>query len=356
MKLVAYSDSDVRGGAEQTLKTLLGHLDAGIDVVVLGPHADVLEWIAEGRPGATTEVVAKARSKADVGAIAAHVSAVRRLAPDILHVNLGTPWHGAFAQLAGLLRRGTRVVAVEHTPLASSSRLQVFNKRQLSSRIDAHVACGAWLGAQIERIVGRPPGSVRVIHNGVPETLPPPTDELPKGRVIVGAVGRLTPEKGFDDLLRAAAGVPDIAVVIVGTGPDGERLASLGQSLGIADRLTLTGWVLDSREYLCAYDVLALPSHVEGFPLVTLEALLAGIPVIASDVGGVSEAVRHDDTGLLIQPRDVDGLRAALLRTVGDLPAARALAARGQRLVREQFVAPVMARKFEALYEELIRR
>lgn len=353
--LVAYTDASVRGGAEQTLGTLLAELDPAIRVTVLGVDRTVAEWVAERRPGTAVELVPEARNKADVAAVAAHVAAVRRLRPDVLHVNDFTPWRGQYAQLAGLVTRGVQVVVSEHSTVPSSSRVQRLAKRSLSRAAAAHVACGMWLAAEVERLLGRPPGSLRCIHNGIPPVLPAPTDDLPDG-FVVGTVGRLSAEKGFDVLLRAAARVPGIQVVLVGQGPEAASLQALADELGIAERVRLTGWVEDSREYLVGYDLFALPSHTEGFPLTTLEAMLSGIPVVASDVGGVSESVIHERTGLLVRPGDVDGLAVALQRLVDDAPFRQRLADEGQALVRERFTSPTMARRWEALYEEVLSR
>lgn len=353
--LVAYTDATARGGAEQTLGTLLAELDPAIRVTVLGVDRTVAEWVAERRPGTPVELVPEARNKADVAAVATHVAAVRRLRPDILHVNDFTPWRGQYAQLAGLLTPGVKVVVSEHSSARSASRTQRLAKRGLSRVAAAHVACGTWLAAEVERLLGRRPGSLRRIHNGIPPVLPPPTSDLPQG-FVVGTVGRLTAEKGFDVLLRAAARVPDIQVVLVGQGPEAEPLRTLAEELGIGDRVRLTGWVRDSREYLVGYDAFALPSHTEGFPLTTLEAMLAGVPVVASDVGGVAEAVHHERTGLLVRPGDVDELAAALQRLVDDADLRRRLATDGQALVKERFTAPTMARRWEELYLEVLSR
>lgn len=355
MRLVAYTDTDVRGGAEQMLRTLVAHLDPAIEVHLLGVDRGVLDWIGELRPSVPVHIVPAVANKADLRGIVAHIRAVRKLRPDVVHVNLGTPWHGQYAQLAARLCRGTKVVAVEHTPLASTDRAQRWWKRRLSRRLDAHVAVGAWLARELERLTGLAPGVVRVIHNGIEPDLPPPARDLPEG-LTIGSVGRLWPDKGFDLLIRSMAEIPEASGVLVGTGADAGRLQALVDELGLGDRVRLTGWVEDALSYVVGFDILALPSFTEGFPLVTLEAMLAGNGVVASDVGGVAEAVVDGQTGLLVRPRDQEGLTAALRRLVEDPGLRQQLGRAGQALVRERFTAPTMARAYEALYAEVCAR
>ena len=103
------------------------------------------------------------------------------------------------------------------------------------------------------------------------------------------------------------------------------------------------------------FDVVALPSRFEGFPLALLEALLARSAVVASDVGSVAEAVRDGETGLLVRPEDPAGLAAAIRRLLADVELRRRLGENGRRLVLERFTADHMVYGFEALYRELLR-
>lgn len=356
MKVLAYSDADVRGGAEQTLGTLVGALDPSIEIELAGTSNYVLEWIATRRPGTTIRVVPRVRNKFDISAMREHLSLVRDTRPDVLHVNLGTPWHGAYAVAAGLLTRGVRVVAVEHTPLPSRDPVQRFNKRRLVRRLDAYVACGRWLAEEMARQNRLPPSAVRVVHNGIEEIATAAVTDLPRG-VVIGAIGRLHPDKGFDLLVRAAARLPDdVVVVIVGTGEEEERLRNLARELRVEDRVVITGWVEDALSYLRAFDVLALPSYREGFPLVTLEAMLAEIPVVATDVGGVAEAVRDGENGLLVEAGDLDALVAAAGALAADAELRNKLGARGRADVLDRFTARQMAERFEAIYTEILGR
>lgn len=140
-------------------------------------------------------------------------------------------------------------------------------------------------------------------------------------------VGRLIPLKGLKELARALAllhqeGLP-FRWVVVGDGPLRQPLGELVKTLGYADRVEFTGWVRPLSEELFALyrnaDLLCLPSYAEGLPLVLLEAMANSVPVVASRVGGIPEIVRHEETGLLVEPGDVDALATSIKRLLTDL-------------------------------------
>ena len=143
--------------------------------------------------------------------------------------------------------------------------------------------------------------------------------------------------------------------MIVGDGPERERLERLAASLGIAQRVAFEGWQSDARDFLTTFDVFVLPSRFEGFPLVLLEAMLAGLPVVATDVGSVAEAVQDGETGLLVPPDDVQALNEALHTLLDDPDLRRKLGDAGRARALE-FSPARMAREFEALYAEVLGR
>ncbi|MBX9580760.1 MAG: glycosyltransferase [Gemmataceae bacterium] len=174
---------------------------------------------------------------------------------------------------------------------------------------------------------------------------------------IVVAAGRLSPEKGFDVLIDAAAEVlrndPDIGFVLFGEGamrPDLERRVT---DLGLVGRFVLPGFRSDLDRLLPAADVVVLPSFTEGLPNVALEASAAGVPVVATAVGGTPEVVADGETGLLVPPGDPAALAGSLLHLLRD-PALRSRAgAAGQRRMRERFTFAAQAAAYLALFARL---
>ena len=140
--------------------------------------------------------------------------------------------------------------------------------------------------------------------------------------VVVGTVANYRPQKGYPDLLRAAAEVlqrvPAARFVTVGQGPLEQEIVALHAELGLDDRFRLLGYRADVPDVLSACDVFALASHHEGFPIAVMEAMAMGLPLVATSVGGIADAVVDGQTGLLVPPGEPQQLAAALVRMTSD--------------------------------------
>jgi glycosyltransferase involved in cell wall biosynthesis len=336
---------------------LLAALDPDIEVRLVATNAGVLEHLVGARPGSRADLLPPLIDKRDGRAFLRHRRFFSRARPDVVHFNLRSLWSCQYAIVAALSVRGPAVVAVEHSPLASESGTSRALKRWTSRRLAAHVTVGVRVAAIIEDLASVPRGSMRVIPNGVPvpDAVPSaPAADLP---FTVATVARLDRWKGVDVLLRAAAQMGDgVRVVVVGEGEERDALRDLGQELGLGDRLELRGWRDGAMaEVASTGHVFVLPSRLEAFPLTVLEAMAWGVPVVATDVGSTSEVVRDGLTGHLVAPDDVDGLAAAL-RAMRDPTHRDALRVGARELVVEQFTAAAMARRYEALFDEITER
>lgn len=354
MKLVAYTDNVELGGADLSMAHVLERLDPAIDVTVLGVSPTIVERIAGVRPTASTRVVRRPSSGHDVRSMASHLKAIRELAPNVVHANLSSPWSCQYGIAAAALRRGSRVVAVYQLAVPPVSKRQRRMKRVTARGIDRHVGVGERTSRQVEELIGLPQGSVRTIHNGVPDGHFQPFPHSAPGR-LVGAIGRIEGQKGFDVLIRALAGIGGASLVLVGDGSERGALEELARTVGVADRVVWAGWSDDARSYLGSFDVFVLPSRFEGFPLALLEAMLARSAVVATDVGSVAEAVLDGKTGLLVPPEDPAALARAIERLLADGDLRRRLGDQGRRLVLDRFTAAHMTRAFESLYQEVLR-
>ena len=354
MRLLAYSDSRQVGGAELALGYLLGALDAGVEVGVLAIDEQVGAAIAAHRPGAGLAVVRPPAGPRDRAALAQHRRAIRAFRPDVLHANQAWPWACGYAEAAALLTPGVRVVAVDHLPVDGAiPRVRRLGRRLLARRLHAHVAVGDRAARLVEQLVGLPANSVRGVANGVPAAAPAPLGRAGDGP-IVGSLGRITDQKGYDALVRALPELPGATLVLVGDGPERAALEALADELGVRERLVVTGWTADARRHLPTFDVFALPSLWEGMPLVILEAMHAGLPVVATDVGSVAEAVADGETGYVVAAGDELALRERLARLLHDASLRERLGTRAQAVAADRFTAEAMARRYEAVYSDLL--
>jgi glycosyltransferase involved in cell wall biosynthesis len=175
---------------------------------------------------------------------------------------------------------------------------------------------------------------------------------------LIGTAGRLVPVKGLDYLLKATplilGRLPRLKVLIVGEGPERNSLENLASRLGVDSQVIFTGQRGDVYDLISAMDLFVLPSLSEGIPMVLLEALTLGVPVVASQVGGIPEVLVHGQTGFLVPPRDEKALAHACQYILEHRKEAQLLSDRGRKLIQDKFSAEVMAQKVVHLYRSLI--
>ena len=288
---------------------------------------------------------------------------VRRRQYDIIHVHWPVP-HALFGWMG---RRSSRVrprlvttwYGVELRWVQSSLPwLRGFVRWALRIS-DAIVAISSYTAREIARFA-----NAQVVV--IPYTLPFAEDESkarpPRpGGFQVLFVGRLVERKGVMHLIDAIAQMPASLgprLVVIGDGPERQALERRARDSGLAERVQIRGRVADDELHAtyAASDVLVLPSIVdargdtEGLGVVLLEAMSYGIPVVASDVGGITDIVEHDKSGLLVQPGDVAQLTRALERLARDPGLAKRLGAAGEQRVRQAFGWPEIMAKWDAVY------
>jgi glycosyltransferase involved in cell wall biosynthesis len=181
---------------------------------------------------------------------------------------------------------------------------------------------------------------------------------LSNSAFLIGAVGRLSSEKGFDLLIRALAqlrarGV-DAALLLVGEGEQKEALEEQAQSLGCREHLHLAGFQADIRPFFEAMDCFALSSLREGLPNVVLEAMAMEVPVVATRIAGVPKVIDEGRNGLLVNPGSVEELTAGLLRLCQEEELRRRLSQEGRRTIEERYSFARRMRKIAAIYDDLL--
>lgn len=205
---------------------------------------------------------------------------------------------------------------------------------------------------QLER-EGVPAGRIRVIPNGVAVERFTPVPGVRPVRTIL-TVANLRKEKAHDILLRAAALLapshPDLTFVIAGDGPRAAELRALSAALGLSQCVRFLGHVEDVPALLGGAQAFVLPSISEAFPNAAIEAMAAGLPVVASAVGGLLDLVDHERTGLLVTPSDPNALAGAIEMLVANPARAARLGAAAREDVAQRYSFDRMVRSFEDLY------
>jgi glycosyltransferase involved in cell wall biosynthesis len=382
---VAYVLASTAGGTGRHAAMLAtGCADAGCQVRMLGPAA-LAPALTAGGDGRVefraVTIAARPRPGHDVAAIRRLRRLLADAEPDVVHAHGLRA--GALTALALRPAPPALIVTVHNAPPAAAWAALVYAvlERVVARRADAVLCVSADLEARMRRRGARaveravvpsplpaaghrladPSPSPAELAGPVPSAaelagpVPSAAELAATGRPVVLAAGRLTAQKGLDTLLAAAATEPwrewrpVPLVVIAGTGPLARALAGQARDLGV--EAAFLGWRADVASLLAACTVFVLPSRWEGQPLIVQEALRAGRPIVASDVGGV-----HDLTGnaaLLVPPGDAAALAAAVLRVLGDDGlAARLAAAATERAATLPTEAAAVAAAL-ALYQRL---
>jgi glycosyltransferase involved in cell wall biosynthesis len=180
---------------------------------------------------------------------------------------------------------------------------------------------------------------------------------LSDAEVVILAAGRLSQEKGQANLLGATAqlvrmgDLPPFRVVIVGDGPERDALSRQAETFGISDKVVFAGFQRDMAPYFAMAHILALPSHSEGSPNVVLEAMSAGLPIAATNVGGVPEILEDGKTGLLVPARDPVAMAAAIRQLMTDAELSRRLGASAQAEARSAYTLESYRHKLVRFYQ-----
>jgi glycosyltransferase involved in cell wall biosynthesis len=334
------------GGSERHLLTLLPALaERGLDVRFLG--LDDPGRAPDPFYAALTVPYERLSARRDVDPrLALRVRRVVRSA-DLVHTHL------VHADVYGALGART-LVSTKHNDDPFRAGAFRFVERALARRAARIITITQALARfQVER-VGLPPGKIEVVHYGL-DDLPPawgvnPADAVAADARILLAVSRLEHQKGVDVAIEALRAVredhPRAELVILGEGPQRAELERLAESLDVP--VHLPGRVPDVAAWLRRADVFVHPARWEGFGLAVLEAMLAGLPVVASDVSSLPELVVDRETGLLV-PRDDP---AALARAVSTaLADPQSYGERGRARARSQFSVAAMAERTLGVYE-----
>jgi glycosyltransferase involved in cell wall biosynthesis len=350
------------GGAERHWTTLiiaLAEID-GVEpkLISLGERGAFFDEVASR--GIPAECMGL-RRRADPSGLRRTIGTAAAFRPDAVVTR------GVSAQLVGeAIARRARAVHVynEHTPLTPAGRLlpprphQRALTRLVARAIDEVIAVTTRQVPPLERL-GYPRSRIEVVHNGVFERDVDgiePSPELDGDEFPVLCVAGLRPEKRVDLFIEAVGAArrehPGLTGYVAGEGRERERLEPLAAQNGVE----LLGARADVLELIAAAGAVCLPSEAEAMPMSLLEAMALGRPVIATDVGGNAELVRHGETGYLLPPGDGHAVARAIAELADDPARADRMGGAGRRLQRERFTGERMVEGYRAAFERAIER
>lgn len=327
---------------------------------VYNPHEEILE---EAKSNGIAYTVFSCRSQLDLKLAFSIREFIKRNRIDVIHC------HGYKSNFYGLLASRGEVpsVTTNHNWLTTHWKLKTycFLDSLWIRFFDRIVA----VSNEVKKDMLRykiPEAKIRVVDNGIAlERFAKPVEtNIMKNQLgldekirIIGTIGSLVIEKGHIYLLEAARQildvVKDLKFLIIGDGPLRKALEEKSEELGIKKDIIFMGQRKDIPELLMAMDVFVLPSIKEGLPIALLEAMASKRPVIATRIGAIPNVIENEDIGVLVEPKDITGLRDAIMNLLNDPGRMNLLARKGFDRVCRDFSSDEMAKNYLKLYNEL---
>jgi glycosyltransferase involved in cell wall biosynthesis len=354
------------GGVGRHVRDLAECLsERGHEVVLCGPSAP--EGMSELPPRVRHLPLDLARAvspAADLTAIKRLAGILRRLKPDLLHAHSSKA--GAIGRMARLSRPGTPLVYTPHGYAfagwfsSSRERLAYREIERALAPLASRVVCVCEAEARLSASLGFK-SRTRVVHNGIDVGEPGPADprmvELGRAGPVICVLTQLRPGKGIETLIDATPALlahhRNLQVAIWGDGPERGSLLARAREAGVADAIHFLGLSAEPLAALRGADVFVHPSLAEAFPYAILEAMAAGTAIVASDVGGVGEALVDGESGLLVPAGSVPPLGQALIGLLDDPTRRAAMGSSARVRVERLFTREAMIDRLLGVYHEL---
>jgi glycosyltransferase involved in cell wall biosynthesis len=373
-RLCLFLNSWTYGGVEEHVALLCEQLPAlGYEPLVVCSDTEALRTWRErlSALGVPITLLSEGHSPREkVHFVTELVRLLRRERIDVLHLQLIYFDGGKLPMLAGSLARVPMVVTHHAAPRGPVPAKQRLLRAPFLFEVKRFIAVSRANEHSQSTFLRLPSSRMVTIHNGivVPPALPDRAAArgrllaelgLPDDARLVAAIGRLSAQKGFDRLLRAAPAVlraaPATRFVFVGDGELRGELEGQAKALGIESSVRWLGFRKDVPALLPGFDVLAMPSVFEGLPLVLLEAFAAGLPAVAHAVDGIPEVIDDDVNGFLTRPDATPELADRLARVLVDRELAERLSRAARAKAVTEFTVERMARETAAVYGAVAR-
>ena len=351
------------GGAQHNMLQGLPRLDPTKYEHIICSIMDRMQMAEQFRQAGIKVHTLGLNRKTDLAVVLRLRTLLKRLRPDVMHTYL---LHGnVLGRVVGRLTGVPSIIGSELTIGQARlwGRIATKLTNPLTDAVEVNSIAG---GKAVVKELGVPQGKIEVVLPGLDLDEFVSTVNRDKVRVDLGVeagkhlvlyVGRLRPVKGVEYGIRAFAMALsqnlDLHMVLAGEGEQREELQALVKSLGISERVSFLGVRNDLPDLLSAADSVLMPSLTEGFPRVAVEAMAASKPVIATEVGGVPEAITHGESGILVQAKDIEGMSAALVDLVRNAELQSRLSTAARNHVEQSYSVEKYVARLDEIYSRL---
>jgi len=289
---------------------------------------------------------------------------IRRLSPDIIHMHNSTPL--LYGTIAGRLAGVNKMVVTQHGSISKESNKMRFGLKRVFGMVNKTVAVSKDIKEYIKDTYKINGNKLGLIINGIDDDVYK-KDTAKKaeyrkkfgleGKLVIGHVARLSPEKDQNTLLEAfsivAKEIADARLVIAGDGPLNENLQLKTYNLQLKDKVLFLGSRNDVPELMNMFDMFVLSSIREGTSLTLLEAMATELPIVATDVGGNPEVVRDGENGIIVPVSNAEALAEKIVYLYKNTDIREKMGKAGRKRVIEEFSLGRMAKEYERIYREL---
>jgi len=348
------TDSKI-GGAENIILALIKGLNRNKYSVGLLILSGTGPLIGEAKKLGIEVTALRMKSKFDIISLLKIFPYLRKKKIDILHTHL---YHSNI--IGALVKKWKRIPIFLYTshglPIEKNSPLSLCNNLIMRKANHKIIAVSSDVKRKLINYGKVKPEKIILIHNGIDVSK---FFSSEKGKdILIGTIANLRLVKGHQYLLKAIPtvleGIPSTKFLIVGQGPLRKDLEQLAKRLKITKNVIFTGYQKNIAEILAKLTLFVLPSIREPLGICLLEAMATGLPVVATNIGGIPEVVKDRETGLLVPPKNPEILAHAILTLLQNREKAKNMAIAGRRRVEEKFNLKIMVRKTEEVYQNLI--
>lgn len=373
-KILIYTDTTQTGGAELQMFLLAKFLNKEkfTPLLACSNHQNLNKWCENFEKEQIKVIRINAKSKHSPKHFFALNKLIKSEKIDLIHSHVWNPASSRYAFLSAI-RTNKPIITTEHDPFKLSKIKDIFKKFTLK-KITKIITVSENNKKILQNLYPNQRHKILTILNGIDTTwwqsqllrftpedlkkIKTETFEAKENTLILIAISELHERKGLKYLIKAMPSItekyPNVKLVIIGEGPEKENLKNLIEKLKLENNVILLGKKKEIPKLLKSSDIFILPSLREAFGLVNLEAMMAGLPIIATRVGGIPEVVKHKETGLLIKPADERALSQAINQMIASPTTRKKMGTAGKKRAEKQFSAKKMAEEYEKIYATIL--